>query len=794
LQKSMSEAAQQPRDNSNTVVSSSSSSNHSHQDLATPPTPIMAPPVVHPLPLLGTPGAPPAFDGRNVTSFLKKYESMCDNFGIQAETKARRVPEYCEDEIARYLEVYDAWKEPNWEALKTEMLKEWRKEDKEQLMYTRPLLEEYVAKERERDGLKQYYRQFDRISKALRGKDELDAYSQGRLFVLGLPEEIRKRVLSKDDIGPEAETGTVDYEKALRIVKSIVAADERMESFFMRPERRSEISSLASSMNEPKPAMGRESAKGVNSSGGAKLQQDAQVDTVTALAKSFEALTLPLTTAISKLEAAATRPSERPPNGPQGARLDPALDRRPARGGGYGQYGQQRERRPLICYMCGDEGHTLNQCEHTKRLAAEGKMHLNQENRPCLGPMREGEVFPVIKQPNMTMMETIEKLWKMRDPNPPAAVNFIDFDLGDDDSDLEEEDIVRQPVSAEAFAARADVRQRKRSPTRRDVTDPVKDTRHRATKQILQRQEKYPVMKSPRTGTYVPPEGESSETVQEPQREATVENEEPMDNVVIVQPPAPAKTTKEKVPKTSVKKILAGHADPKGLIERMLQQTTSITWAELIGLSPDLRRFLFGSFDDPKASVNQPVEVQASSVSARIEVEDECPSDTQEYDDSPPRLLYIAGSPTAKVQINGHEVTALLDTGAEVSVMSYELARKLQLPITHTFSVSMAGATGRARRFLGLCEDVPIDINKIVYKVPIWVIHRLEHSLVLGRPYHRLTHLKIREMRGGGTEATIYTPDGTGQVSWVAAQPQEERDQTKEDLLQRQALNYPAGP
>jgi len=601
----------------------------------------MAPSVVHPLPLLGTPGAPAAFEGRNVSSFLKKFEAMCDNFGIDEETKVRRIPEYCDDDIGREVEAFETWKKKDWEGLKDEMRKEWRQGDVEQLMYTRPLLEEYVSKPRGREGLKQYHRQFNRISTALVGKDELDAYSQGRLFILGLPECVRRVVLSKDDIGSEAATGTVDYAKALKIVKGIVAADERMASFFMRPEKRSEISNLAVAMNEPKPVLTGESAK-VNDSGEkAKMRKDQQEDTVAALTESFKALTLPLTAAISELKSAATNPRERPTGGSQGTRLDPALDRRP--GARYG-----RDGRPMICYMCGEEGHTLNRCDHTRRLATEGQIHLNQENRPCLGPMREG-AYPVIKQPNMTLLETIEKLVKMRDPNAnaPAGVSFIHA-IVEDDSDLEVEDIGHKPASAETFAARADIGQRKRSPARRGVTEPVKDPRMRATKQIAQRQDRYPIMKSPRTGIYEPATGESSGTVQQPEAmEDTVDNEEPMEDAIAVEGTVPAKPAKEKTPKTTLKKMLKGTADARPLVDRMLQTTVTMTWAEALSISGDLRKIMFGTFADPKANTAQSVEV--SKVTAKIEAEIE-----RAYDNirRTREDLYIAASPTAPVKIN----------------------------------------------------------------------------------------------------------------------------------------------
>lgn len=159
--------------------------------------------------------------------------------------RLRRVPEYCEDDIAWELEAFTTWEEKDWEKLKAEMMREWRKEDAEQLMCTRTFLEEYVRKPRGKDGLKHYYRQFDRISKALMAKEELDSYSQGRLFVIGLPEAIRYKVLSKQNVSSHTPRGSVNYLAAVKVVKKVVETEEMMEHFFARPERQTEISDLA---------------------------------------------------------------------------------------------------------------------------------------------------------------------------------------------------------------------------------------------------------------------------------------------------------------------------------------------------------------------------------------------------------------------------------------------------------------------------------------------------------------------------------------------------------------------
>lgn len=45
---------------------------------------------MHPLPLPGSPGAPSTFNGSNVTPFLRKYESMCDNYKAPSDWKEYR--------------------------------------------------------------------------------------------------------------------------------------------------------------------------------------------------------------------------------------------------------------------------------------------------------------------------------------------------------------------------------------------------------------------------------------------------------------------------------------------------------------------------------------------------------------------------------------------------------------------------------------------------------------------------------------------------------------------------------
>ena len=82
----------------------------------------------------------------------------------------------------------------------------------------------------------------------------------------------------------------------------------------------------------------------------------------------------------------------------------------------------------------------------------------------------------------MTLLETVKKLLKIHNPNPLlVGVNFVSIKFNSD-SDLKEEDIIHRPILAEAFIARADVRQRKKPAVRPDIINLIKDPRTRTTK------------------------------------------------------------------------------------------------------------------------------------------------------------------------------------------------------------------------------------------------------------------------------------------------------------------------
>ena len=92
---------------------------------------------------------------------------------------------------------------------------------------------------------------------------------------------------------------------------------------------------------------------------------------------------------------------------------------------------------------------------------------------------------------------------------------------------------------------------------------------------------------------------------------------------------------------------------------------------------------------------------------------------------------------TAPIKINGQEVLALIDLGAEVFIILLDLVKKLELLIFYIFIVIIIGIIEVNKRFIKLYKNVFININKIIYKIIIQVIYRLEYNLILKQSFYK---------------------------------------------------------
>jgi hypothetical protein len=222
------------------------------------PAPTIRFPIMIPQP--GTPGAP-LFTGRNITEFLRLFDDLCDDYGVDASQRARRVTRYCSLEIGTYLRMI--LEDSDWPRAKAAMVKEWKDEDEELRMKSLAFLEALKAKPRKDDeGVIQYCRQYKTASTHLLGLGHLSAYQQTLWFLQGLPTEMREQVMHETLVDPDDAANmdfTLVYDYAIEIYKSMEVVRGLSDSY--EQEEKAKASCLVDKLrNKPSiPTPGRQS-------------------------------------------------------------------------------------------------------------------------------------------------------------------------------------------------------------------------------------------------------------------------------------------------------------------------------------------------------------------------------------------------------------------------------------------------------------------------------------------------------------------------------------------------------
>lgn len=103
------------------------------------------------------------------------------------------------------------------------------------------------------------------------------------------------------------------------------------------------------------------------------------------------------------------------------------------------------------------------------------------------------------------------------------------------------------------------------------------------------------------------------------------------------------------------------------------------------------------------------------------------------------------------------KVTALLDTGVEINVMTRELMEDANLTMRQGPTLELVLHTGHSRPFLDFYEEVEAAIGRLKTRHPIFVIEAGDHDLVLGQPF--LNSVKFsQEYKPDGIFGTITHP------------------------------------
>ncbi len=104
-------------------------------------------------------------------------------------------------------------------------------------------------------------------------------------------------------------------------------------------------------------------------------------------------------------------------------------------------------------------------------------------------------------------------------------------------------------------------------------------------------------------------------------------------------------------------------------------------------------------------------------------------------------------------------VKTLLDSDAEINVMSETLVVRAQLSMQRDIHLDMIEVNEAKTNIIECCDDVKIDIDEAKSMISIFVIESNEYTLILSRSYERKTHLYINNTSKETCEMTVTDDD-----------------------------------
>jgi hypothetical protein len=100
----------------------------------------------------------------------------------------------------------------------------------------------------------------------------------------------------------------------------------------------------------------------------------------------------------------------------------------------------------------------------------------------------------------------------------------------------------------------------------------------------------------------------------------------------------------------------------------------------------------------------------------------------------------------------------LIDCGSECNLIGSTTVAEAGIPVFKGVRLALNGIVGRGQ-FIGLCDDLLVSVGGVEHRVPFLVCPGA-HRTILGRPWERVSRLRVRNHDDGSWEGTIFSRAG----------------------------------
>jgi Aspartyl protease len=188
--------------------------------------------VLQSLPFSGAPNTGlPWFTGKNITSFLREFDTLCNENKKSFRDRCERVPRFSAQPIRAVIWEMIEWKQRDWISLKKCMKKEWKDEDEEVLMVSYDYLKRLCARKRgKKEDLTTYFRQVRLAAETQLGLGIVSEYMAVNLLMDGLPDDYQRKLLKRCKLDKD-DPSTFKWDKAYPTAKSIWEEESAYQQF-----------------------------------------------------------------------------------------------------------------------------------------------------------------------------------------------------------------------------------------------------------------------------------------------------------------------------------------------------------------------------------------------------------------------------------------------------------------------------------------------------------------------------------------------------------------------------------
>jgi len=507
-----------------------------------------------------------------------------------------------------------------------------------------------------------------------------------------------------------------------------------------------------------------------------RLQQMSinQLQAQTEAREASERLLVGLKAMITGTQSSAPSQSNYPPQPPYipsasvgsagtGQRLDPALNEN-SRAGLY-------PKPPALtlpsgsCWFCAGFDHMRTdiqgnvQCPSLLELIQKGALRVSPKGVPQWPNGSFAPRYDGTNSPYSLVMRVLEARNGQASQAPPSAgvqtiqstVIYEPYSSSEDESMDEDVDSVEVAINV----ARAENREGKEVTTRagrttkvprRDIAEPTMNAQRVTKPRRERRAEDIPIMKGRQEGTYEDIE-EQTNTQGTLQAEVVEDQDLEMEDLQTAAKPKIPTTTLRKEIKEARKR---GDISEDVVMKNVLDATIKLDLQTFLAIAPAIEKRFFGRWqmkDGSSAAPSANLKKMSAGLGRYIE-----------SDKDSVRFL-TADTPKVNVTVRGASqkgtMQALIDSGAELSVINKKEALELGLPISHDYKLNINGAIGDSAKVWGCCENVVLTIAGKPFVTNIWVMEGLTNPLILGNPFAIDSNLKVSWSSNGSCRVKL---------------------------------------